>query len=74
MKDIQFDKGPKQDFFKLKDGKLVSIARYFYQSYKLKVTEDKQPMLLVWSQGKMVKIPSEFCLVDGVPTEIKNNG
>lgn len=31
-------------------------------------------MLLVWSQGKMVKIPSEFCLVDGVPSEIKNNG
>lgn len=30
-------------------------------------------MLVIRSQGKNIKIPSEFCLIDGVPSEIRNS-
>ena len=71
--DIKFEPGPCADFFELKNGQSISIARYFFTTYKLKVTNPKQPMLVVRSQGKNIKIPSEFCLIDGVPSEIRNS-
>ena len=51
----------------------MSIADYFQKTYNLKVNEDKQPMLLVSSQGKNIQIPVEFCIVDGVPKDIKGS-
>ena len=31
-------------------------------------------MLQIKHQGKLISIPSEFCLLDGVPDSIRNNG
>jgi hypothetical protein len=70
---VNFEKGPVQTLFKLKDGQTISVAKYFYKTYDLKVTDKRQPMLIVSFQGREVSLPSEFCLIDGVPDSIKNN-
>ena len=51
----------------------MSVAIYFYKTYKMKITEKHQPLLVVSQQGKNIQIPSEFCLVDGVPDQIRSN-
>ncbi len=72
VKDINFDKGPCATFFDLKNGEKMSVAKYFYQTYNLKVSDKKQPMLIVSQGGRNIQIPSEFCLTDGVPDSIRN--
>ena len=49
------------------------MAKYFYRTYNMKITDKKQPMLIMNTQGRQVSLPSEFCLVDGVPDSIRNN-
>ena len=66
VNDIEFDSGPYNTTFD-KDGVKMTIADYFWKTYQLKVTEKKQPMLIVNGMGKGNMIPSEFCLLDGVP-------
>ena len=56
VQDIKFEPGPCAEFFQLKNDKSVSIARYFYQTYKLTVTQKNQPLLVIKSQGKNIKI------------------
>ena len=73
IQDINFDKGPVQTLFNLKDGQSISVAKYFYKTYNLKVSDKRQPMLVVSFGGRQVSLPSEFCLVDGVPDAIRNN-
>lgn len=74
IKDVCFDMGPCQTFFQMKDGSKVSVAKYFYKTYKLKISDTKQPMLVMLQQGKKIYVPSEFCIMDGVPDSIRNNG
>ena len=58
----------------MKDKTKVSVAKYFYQTYKLKVSDNQQPMLEMMQQGKPIYVPSEFCITDGVPESIRANG
>jgi hypothetical protein len=73
VQDIKFNVGPCNDFFDLRDGQKISVAKYFYRTYNLKITDKKQPLLIVRSQGQSCTIPSEFCMVDGVPDSIRSN-
>lgn len=47
VKDVRFDLGPCQTFFELKDGTKISVAKYFYRTYELKITDKRQPMLIM---------------------------
>lgn len=49
------------------------MAAYFYKTYNKKITDKRQPMIIIKTGGKEVAIPSEFCLTDGVPDSIKSN-
>jgi hypothetical protein len=71
---IDFDNGPCSTYFELRDGSKISVAKYFFQEYGLKIKDKKQPMVFV-KKGKdqYLKIPSEYCMVDGVPDTIKGN-
>ena len=72
--DIDFDTGPCSTFFNMQDGTKVSVAKYFFKEYGLKIKNKKQPMIYVKSgKDRYLKIPSEFCLVDGVPDQIRGN-
>lgn len=71
--DITFDLGPCNTFFDLRDGQKISVAKYFYKTYNMKITDKRQPMLIVKNQGHHASIPSEFCMVDGVPDQIRSN-
>ena len=72
--DIKFDLGPCNTFFDMRDGQKISVAKYFYKTYNLKISDKRQPMLMTKHQGRLISIPSEFCLMDGVPDSIRNNG
>lgn len=74
VRDIKFDMGPCHTFFTMKDKTKVSVAKYFYKTYNLKITEKDQPMLLMSQQGKPIYVPPEFCIMDGVPESIRKNG
>lgn len=73
IQDIKFDLGPCNTFFDLNDGTKISVAKYFFKTYNMKITDKRQPMLVMSTQGRQVSLPSEFCLIDGVPDSIKNN-
>jgi hypothetical protein len=71
--DIRFDLGPCNTFFDGKDGQKTSVAKYFFREYKMKISDKRQPMLVVKAGGRDVSLPSEFCLVDGVPDSVRGN-
>lgn len=73
VKDIKFDQGPTSTFFEMNDGTQISVAKYFYKQYQLKITDKRQPMLIMQQGGRDISVPSEFCLLDGVPDSIRNN-
>lgn len=71
---IDFDDGPCNSWFMMSDGSKVSVAKYFLKEYKLKITNKRQPMIYVKAgKDRYLMIPSEFCLVDGVPDSIRGN-
>lgn len=66
--EIDFKEGPTRSFFSMADGSKMSIAKYFMTEYGLKISSKKQPLIYVRrGKDKWLKIPSEFCLVDGIP-------
>jgi hypothetical protein len=67
VKDIRFDQSPTTTFFELKDGSNISVAKYFYKQYNIKITDKRQPMLIMNQGGREISVPSEFCQLDGVP-------
>jgi len=52
VQDINFELGPCNTFFTIKDGQNISVAKYFYKTYNLKVTDKRQPMLVVRNGGQ----------------------
>jgi len=46
VKDIVFEKNPCSTFFTTADGKPISVAKYFLNQYKMKITDKAQPMLI----------------------------
>ena len=73
VKDISFDKNPCSTFFTTADGKPISVAKYFLNQYKMKITDKAQPMLIALQNGREISLIPEFCLLDGVPDQIRNN-
>ena len=73
IKNIIFDKGPCSCFFSQPDGTKISVAKYFYQQYNLKVTDKRQPMLITYQNGREISLVPEFCLMDGVPDALRAN-
>lgn len=71
--DIRFDQGPCATFFELGNGVKISVAKYFWKQYQLKITQKSQPMLVTRQQGRENFVPPEFCLLDGVPDQIRNS-
>ena len=65
--DIIFEKNPVTQCFIDFNGDVQSIAEYFLNTYKLKVTDKKQPLFLTKINGKDCHLCPEFCTVDGVP-------
>ena len=58
----------------MNDGSQMSVACYFLREYKLKIKTKTQPVIYVKAgKDRWLKIPSEFCLVDGVPDSVRNN-
>lgn len=39
--DVSFQHGPCNTFFEMRDGQKISVAKYFYQTYKLKITDKR---------------------------------
>lgn len=50
---------------------MMSLEQFYYQTYKIKLTQVKQPLLEVKIAKKICFLPPEFCLIDGVPEQIK---
>lgn len=48
-------------------GEKISIAEYFARTYKKHITDKNQPLFLVKVAQKEFYLPTEFCLLDGVP-------
>ena len=71
--DVIFDKSPLTMFFHNHEGKKMSIADYFNITYKLKITAKRQPLFQVKINGKECFIPPEFCSIDGVPQQIRED-
>jgi len=58
----------------MRDGQRISIAKYFWKTYNLKITDKRQPMLVVKQGGTEVLLPTELVCIDGVPGTIRQNG
>ena len=67
---VDFEKSPTSEMFE-KDGQQISIAEYFLKIYNMKITETRQPLLVVKANGKIMFLPSEFCLFSNVPESIR---
>lgn len=70
--DVRFENGPCNTFFEC-NGQNVSVAKYFYKQYNLKISDKRQAMLVIKAAGRLCHIPSEFCMIDGVPDSIRSN-
>lgn len=73
VQDINFDLTPCSTFFTLQDGSKMSVAKYFKKEYNLVISDKKQPMLIMRQGGKGCFVPPEFCILDGVPDQIRSN-
>ena len=68
--DIEFASNPLTMTFEYK-GKETCVAEYFATCYNMHVTNPKQPLFLIKNQERNFYLPPEFCLIDGVPDEIR---
>lgn len=71
--DVIFDKTPVTQTFLDHQGNKFTIADYFNSTYKLKITNKRQPLFMVKINGKECHIPPEFCSIDGVPQQIRED-
>ena len=67
---VDFERNPGSEMFE-KDGQQISVADYFLRVYDMKISEIRQPLLVVKSNGKDLYLPSEFCLFSNVPESIR---
>jgi len=52
-------------------GCVISVADYFLKTYNKRITMAKQPMFLVKVAEREFYLPTEFCLLDGVPDSVR---
>lgn len=69
---VAFDMNPMTHTF-VYNGENISLADYFHQVYKKEILCAKQPLLAVKNAGNVLYLPTEFCLIDGVPTQMKKS-
>lgn len=68
--DVVFDTNPMQQTFE-NQGCVISVADYFLKTYNKRITMTKQPMFLVKVAEREFFLPTEFCLLDGVPDSVR---
>lgn len=54
-------------------GEIISIADYFLRIYKLKLSSPKQPLFKCRIAQDEFYLPTELCLMDGVPASMKSS-
>jgi len=52
-------------------GEVITVADYFFKCYNKRITQPKQPMFVVKVADKTHYLPTEFCLLDGVPDSVR---
>jgi len=72
VQDIIFDENPVSKTFEFKDEK-ISVAAYFQQAYGKRISDNKQPLFLIKVADQFHHLPTEFCLIDGVPDSIRKS-
>ena len=70
--DVDFQKNPVSHKFMYND-KMISVAEYFSSVYEKKVSDFKQPLFLVKVTDQDYYLPTEFCMLDGVPDSIRKS-
>ena len=70
VSDVVFNVNPMSMTFE-KDGNVKSVSAYFEETYKKKITQKWQPMFVVKVAEKSHYLPTEFCLLDGVPDSVR---
>jgi len=68
--DVVFDSNPVTKTFEWRDGE-ISVADYFLRHYQKKITMPTQPLFLIKIAEDMHYLPTEFCLLDGVPDSVR---
>ncbi len=70
MDDVDFEKTPVTHQFVWNDTP-ITLAGYFQTVYDKVVSDVNQPVFMVKLGDQMQYLPSEFCLLDGVPDSIR---
>ena len=60
--------------FSMRDGNVVSMREYFYKFHKIKLLDDKQPLLYVNRRaGDTIYLPTELCQEASLPKNFTRN-
>lgn len=70
VNEVDFSKNPENCIFEYNGGE-ISVAEYFAQAYQKEVRDPKQPLFRVQISDNEYFLPSEFCILDGVPDSIR---
>lgn len=68
--DVDFEKSVTDHKFSY-NGNEISIAEYFDQVYRLRVTDPRQPLFVIKMSNDYLYLPPEFTIVDGVPDSVR---
>ena len=68
--DVEFDKSVIDHKFSY-NGNEITIAEYFQQVYKLRVTDIRQPLFVIKMSNDYLYLPPEFTILDGVPDHVR---
>ena len=72
VEDVDFERTPGVYEFMWND-RMVKLAEYFKQVYDKSVSDVTQPCFVVKIGESEQLLPSEFCLIDGVPDSIRKS-
>lgn len=68
--DVDFKKNPVSHKFMYND-KMITVAEYFSSVYGKNISDYNQPLFLVKVTDQDYYLPTEFCMLDGVPESIR---
>lgn len=72
VQEVVFKFNPFTLFFEF-NGSKICVAKYFEDTYALKVTVPNQPLFRCAIGGLDAYLPTEFCSIDGVPDAIRSD-
>lgn len=70
---VIFDKNPFNFQFINKEGNTTTIAEYFLKTHKIKLTVKDQPLFYTEINDRECYLPPELCVMDGIPSDIREN-